>query len=276
MTRDDLKCVVDNACVSNAAGPDYLWPGFLLDPRLWEALRIELQSRYRRSTGEAMAVLTVQLTTETGPGLANDPALIGIADEMKESGGHWQPCTGCYDTEDGYPTQKYDYSPALQTAIGCGCHECGGLGAVWWHMTEQELSDFAKICTEDDSDEVRPGYLDFIVPDEVFDKGPDAVIRWQKAYSAELSGQRPPVSAAIATCPTCNGTGKEGRHSICRDCDGNLPPQTKIEPSDDLRKRVMRAIFDPGATESFKGDRDLTTWQTDAVMRALAATDGQP
>lgn len=64
MTRDDLKCVVDNARVSNAAGPDYLWPGFLLEPRLWEALRIELQARYRRSTGEAMAVLSVQLSAE--------------------------------------------------------------------------------------------------------------------------------------------------------------------------------------------------------------------
>lgn len=43
--------------------------------------------------------------------------------------------------------------------------------------------------------------------------------------------------------------------------------------SDDLRKRVMRAIFDPGATEGFKGDRDLTTWQTDAVMHALAPAE---
>lgn len=67
MTRDDLKCVVDNACVSNAAGPDYLWPGFLLEPRLWDALRIELQSRYRRSTGETMAVLSVQFLAEPAP-----------------------------------------------------------------------------------------------------------------------------------------------------------------------------------------------------------------
>jgi|GEM_PF-2124934 len=37
----------------------------------------------------------------------------------------------------------------------------------------------------------------------------------------------------------------------------------------DLRKRIAAAIFDPGATEGRKGDRDLTTWQTDAVMHAL-------
>lgn len=82
-----------------------------------------------------------------------DPALIGITEEMKESGGHWMPCTGCYDTEDGYPTQKYAYSPALQTDIGCGCHECGGLGAVWWHMTDEELAQFEKECAGTDATE---------------------------------------------------------------------------------------------------------------------------
>lgn len=142
MTRDDLRCVVDQACVSNAAGPDYLWPGSPLEPRLWEALRIEMQSRYRRSTGETMAVLRVDLSEEA--------------------------------------------------------------------------------------------------------------------------------------CRTCDGTGKEGRHSLCRDCDDHQPPHMEEQVRDELRKRVMRAIFDPGATEGFKGDRDLTTWQTDAVMRALAATEAQP
>lgn len=83
-----------------------------------------------------------------------DPALSGIAEEMKESGGHWQPCSGCYDTEDGHPTAKYPYSPALQTSVGSGCHECGGLGAVWWHMSEQDIADYEKIC-EDVDTEVR-------------------------------------------------------------------------------------------------------------------------
>ncbi|WP_162252691.1 hypothetical protein, partial [Rhizobium sp. Root483D2] len=42
----------------------------------------------------------------------------------------------------------------------------------------------------------------------------------------------------------------------------------------ELRKRVMFAIFDPGASEGFKGDRDLTTWQTDAVMKVLQEDAG--
>lgn len=40
----------------------------------------------------------------------------------------------------------------------------------------------------------------------------------------------------------------------------------------ELRKIVATAIFDPGATEGYKGDRTLTEWQTDAVMRVLAAS----
>lgn len=70
-----------------------------------------------------------------------DPALINIAETMKESGGGWRACSGCYDTEDGHPTQKYDYSPALQTDIGFGCHECGGLGARWEYYSDQGIAD---------------------------------------------------------------------------------------------------------------------------------------
>ena len=43
-----------------------------------------------------------------------------------------------------------------------------------------------------------------------------------------------------------------------------------IDPK--LRKIVAAAIFDPGKTEGYKGDRTLTEWQTDAVMRALYAS----
>jgi hypothetical protein len=38
----------------------------------------------------------------------------------------------------------------------------------------------------------------------------------------------------------------------------------------DLRKRIAFAISDPGNSgEGYKGDRTLTEWQTDAVMRAI-------
>jgi len=38
-----------------------------------------------------------------------------------------------------------------------------------------------------------------------------------------------------------------------------------------LRKAIGAAIFDPGSTEGYKGERTLTEWQTDAVIRVLSA-----
>lgn len=55
----------------------------------------------------------------------------------------------------------------------------------------------------------------------------------------------------------------------------SLSPQPNVAVvTDDLRKKIMFAIFDPGASEGFKGDRDLTTWQTDAVVKVLNETLG--
>lgn len=61
----------------------------------------------------------------------------------------------------------------------------------------------------------------------------------------------------------------------CRKVDAPAP-STREVGSEDLRKRVMRAIFDPGETVGAKGDRDLTTWQTDAVMNVLSKTEQAP
>lgn len=39
----------------------------------------------------------------------------------------------------------------------------------------------------------------------------------------------------------------------------------------DVRDEIHKAIHDPGKTEGKRGDRTLTAWQTDAVMRAVLA-----
>lgn len=58
MTNDDIMRILDQAEVSLAAGPDCYWHRDVLEPHLWEALRIEMQRRLRRSTGEPDAVVT--------------------------------------------------------------------------------------------------------------------------------------------------------------------------------------------------------------------------
>ncbi|TCP88940.1 hypothetical protein C8J31_102109 [Rhizobium sp. PP-CC-2G-626] len=64
MSPEDFKRIGEEACVSIAADHDCYWrpEDGLLQPSLWEALRVEMQRRFRRSTGEKMAVLTIELT----------------------------------------------------------------------------------------------------------------------------------------------------------------------------------------------------------------------
>jgi hypothetical protein len=72
------------------------------------------------------------------------PAWLKNARKDQEEGevGFWRSCSGCYETEDGHPTQRYGYSDALGCSLGAGCSECGGLGAVWDNTDYQAMADF--------------------------------------------------------------------------------------------------------------------------------------
>lgn len=43
-----------------------------------------------------------------------------------------------------------------------------------------------------------------------------------------------------------------------------------IEKPETLEKKIATAIFDPGHVVGYKGERTLTQWQVDAVMKAIA------
>lgn len=64
LTIEKLFEMGANASVQIAAGPAYLHTGKRLEPRLWEALRVEMQSRLRRATGEPHAVVSFAFGTE--------------------------------------------------------------------------------------------------------------------------------------------------------------------------------------------------------------------
>lgn len=64
MTLEELMEIGDRASVSVAVGHDCHWQGEYLEPRLWEALRLEMQRRLRRSTGEPHAVVTFSFGQE--------------------------------------------------------------------------------------------------------------------------------------------------------------------------------------------------------------------
>lgn len=54
-----------------------------------------------------------------------------VAELVREGYGWWRPCSGCHETNEGYPTGHFRYSHTFQCEAGSGCHECGGIGVVW-------------------------------------------------------------------------------------------------------------------------------------------------
>jgi hypothetical protein len=77
---------------------------------------------------EAIAALKKQAAVAVA---ALPEELKGIPEAIQEGGGIWSTCTGCYESEDGHPVGRYPHSDVLGCALGGGCSECGGIGAVW-------------------------------------------------------------------------------------------------------------------------------------------------
>lgn len=67
LTMQKLMEMGTDASVQIAAGPFYLWTGDVLEPHLWEALRIEMQKRLRRATGEPYAIVTFEMSPRDQP-----------------------------------------------------------------------------------------------------------------------------------------------------------------------------------------------------------------
>jgi len=63
-----------------------------------------------------------------------------VADAMDGGKGFWRPCSGCHELNEGYPTGPF--SKALKCNLGLGCHECGGIGAIWDTVDYADMGDF--------------------------------------------------------------------------------------------------------------------------------------
>ncbi|MPQ71457.1 hypothetical protein [Pseudomonas sp. MWU12-2323] len=72
--------------------------------------------------------------------------LAGVAAQLKN--GFWDSCSGCHETEDGHPVGKYPYSQLFGCALGAGCGECGGIGAVWDSTDYDEVAKAAVLNGE--------------------------------------------------------------------------------------------------------------------------------
>mgnify|MGYP000181434862 CR=1 FL=1 len=57
---------------------------------------------------------------------------------LKEDGGFWHSCSGCHETIDGHTNAPF--SNIFKCYLGSGCHECGGIGAVWDNTDYEDMA----------------------------------------------------------------------------------------------------------------------------------------
>jgi hypothetical protein len=55
--------------------------------------------------------------------------LNGVSAALDNGKGLWRTCTGCHESNEGFPTGPY--STVMKCHLGGGCFECGGIGAIW-------------------------------------------------------------------------------------------------------------------------------------------------
>lgn len=98
-----------------------------------EAAKAAAQSDY-----EACILAALEPVTQPAPDLW--PEKHDVAEIIKEGRGFWKPCNGCHESNEGYHTGPHH--PVLQCAVGLGCHECGGIGAVWDTTDYADMGEF--------------------------------------------------------------------------------------------------------------------------------------
>jgi hypothetical protein len=100
---------------------------------------VQAFARHRRTTEARIEELAEALSDKP------DALIDGLADRIKyvfefNGCGFWRTCSGCYESEDGYPNGIYPHSNVLGCTLGAGCSECGGLGATYDPADYEEMA----------------------------------------------------------------------------------------------------------------------------------------
>jgi hypothetical protein len=111
--------------------------------------------------GKCWLAAIVRETARTCAFLDAIAALGARMEELKDvqGSGFWRSCTGCHETNEGYPVGSYPYSPGLKCHLGIGCNECGGVGAVWDNTDYGEFAEFS-IAADRDHDNIKRILID--------------------------------------------------------------------------------------------------------------------
>jgi len=140
----------DNPSTAGATPADWLFRSRVADLIHLLPVTFEFQDGDRAAGESALAdvrkMLAAPVAQSTAgaaqqpPAVAEPVELMGVREEIAEGSGFWRECSGCYDTEDGHPTQNYAYSKVFGCSLGNGCSECGGIGAVWDNTDYQAMA----------------------------------------------------------------------------------------------------------------------------------------
>lgn len=66
--------------------------------------------------------------------------LDSVPDALASGKGIWRTCTGCHESNEGYPTGPFN--DTLKCHLGGGCFECGGIGAVWDRTNYEDMGNY--------------------------------------------------------------------------------------------------------------------------------------
>jgi len=99
---------------------------------------------YERGLADGRAEAAALSVPEVAQGEA-DALIVGLRERIAgvvefQGHGFWTTCSGCYESEDGYPNGYYPHSEVLGCTLGAGCSECGGIGAVWDDIDYDEMA----------------------------------------------------------------------------------------------------------------------------------------
>ncbi len=100
--------------------------------------RIEAYREQIAKHEKAIADLTtaIEAAEKQEPGLPLE--LRGVQEAVKDGSGFWRSCTGCHELNEGYDTGPF--SKVFGCALGNGCSECGGIGAIWDDTDYEEMA----------------------------------------------------------------------------------------------------------------------------------------
>ncbi|NPU69991.1 hypothetical protein HL667_33720 [Bradyrhizobium sp. 83012] len=198
----------------------------------------------------------------------------GVSEQLNERAGSWQSCSGCHELNEGHDTGPY--SDVFKCALGLGCHECGGIGAVW-DATDYE----ALVVAAERSRNMDPDELDYDHPR--FNQGVQHVIDllsrtigaegWvagdgSEDYDCDLQQTLLNILAARGLYDSDTGeylSAARARRVAIEEC---------MEKIGSLRQSEA-GLFDPAHSGQRGEDRSTALYDAYHLLRNLASADDQ-